>query len=332
MLINNFINTTQFNIIIIISFIFTLGIIFSNFYLKSFFSLCYSNEKTSIKHPPMIRGLGVWYIISLIPLYFLDTFIFQIHEWSLIFLSVLLGFFDDKYGITQKNKLIILFALWTFYKVFSLNFDLHEKLIFDYNLIIEILLFIFFILFFNQIDGINGLAGLTYITFVLSITYIAQLANFNLICLSMAFIYLVINLYGKIGIQGESGSFFMGCTSYLFVMNNLTGFEKIYSVFFVSPILIDLVTTSLLLIYIGHNLFKGHRENVYQKLSFELQSHSIVSFGFAFIQLLISIYIIYIWHKGINSIDVLILIFYVMLVCFILYTIRKILETKKNES
>ena len=45
------------------------GIKFVEFKMKFFFGTCFTNEKTSLYHKPMIRGLGLLYILALIPMF-----------------------------------------------------------------------------------------------------------------------------------------------------------------------------------------------------------------------------------------------------------------------
>ena len=307
-------------------FIFGLGLFISKNYLMFFFGICQSNEKTSIKHLPMIRGLGVWYLLSLMPFFFLNFEIFKLSEWVLLVGSVIIGFWDDKRGITQKKKLIVLFILWFLSEIILFDSNLSSITSYNSSFFLRLLLFIFFILFFNQIDGINGLASLTFLVFTLTILLFLNINKiiiiFYISSILMVMIYLIVNLRGKIGIQGESGSFFMGALSYLLVINNFLGYQVFYSIFLLCPILLDLVITSIYLFLKGKNLFKGHRENIYQKLTSKFQSHAIVSFGFTFLQIISSIYVIYFWNNGLLFDKKLYLTGIFMLTSFILYKIR----------
>ena len=129
-----------------------LGIMLANVKLKSFFGICVSNEKTSLYHVPMIRGLGILYIIALTPMFFTNDLL-STSEIILLIVSTLFGFYDDKYGITQIKKILFLTLLISLVYLFSSN---EENLSF-YNFFLNIFLFLFLTLFFNQIDGINGL-------------------------------------------------------------------------------------------------------------------------------------------------------------------------------
>jgi UDP-N-acetylmuramyl pentapeptide phosphotransferase/UDP-N-acetylglucosamine-1-phosphate transferase len=333
--VNNVINNLDINMFILFSsFIFLTGFTLSKFYLSSLFGICYSNEKTSIEHPPMLRGLGIWYLFAISPFFFFYNECFKLSEWFLIYGAVIVGFWDDKRGLSQKKKLVVLFVLWFFSECIFLNENLGVSSFFITDAVLRFSLFMFFILFFNQVDGINGLAGLTYLVFILSLLSIFILSsvfiNFYLACLLITIMYLIINLYGKIGIQGESGSFFMGVTSYVLIINSFDDFYALYSIFLICPILLDLVITSIYLYLQGHDLFKGHRENIYQKLTSKFESHAKISSVFALLQIIFSFYMIYFWNNGLAFDKIILLMLLCVMCSFFLYTIRlKINQSEK---
>lgn len=333
--INNNISNFEVNFYVLLSLLlFLVGFLLSKLWFRSLFGTCYSNEKTSIQHSPMIRGLGLWYIFAISPFLFLYNECFKSSEWFLIYASVIIGFWDDKRGLSQKKKLIVLFVLWFLSELFIINQNSSVFSFFTMDSILRLLLFIFFVLFFNQIDGINGMASLTYIVLVLSLLSIFSLSvlflNFYVTCLLMSIIYLIVNLYGKFGIQGESGSFFMGTTSYVLIVNTFTELKVLYSILFICPILLDLVITSLYLFIHGFNLFHGHRENIYQKLTSKFMTHSKVSFGFAAFQVIFSFYIMYFWNKGLQFDKIILLVIFFTLFSVCLYVIRLNLNLNKK--
>ena len=99
-------------------------------YLGSFFGKCVSNDKTSKFHLPMVRGIGIIFAFILILSSTLWGSVFSILEIIIVSSSTLIGFWDDKYGLRQKQKLfffLLIGCIWSFYNV---NF-----IIFDFNLI-----------------------------------------------------------------------------------------------------------------------------------------------------------------------------------------------------
>ena len=169
---NNFI---QFSIIIFLSVYFGIKLIPN--YLGSFFGKCVSNEKTSKFHLPMVRGIGIIFAIILIFSSILWGSIFSTLEIIIISSSTLIGFWDDKYGLRQKQKLFFFFLIgctWSLYNVTLTTFDIY----FFFNFVLHVFIFVFLVLFFNQIDGINGLASGT---FDLSFIYLLNWYKFSVI-------------------------------------------------------------------------------------------------------------------------------------------------------
>ena len=77
--------------------------------------------------------------------------------------------------------------------------------------------------------------------------------------------YLVINMNGKIGIQGDAGSFFMG--SFIAILyTKSTEWNELVLVFFIlGPIIFDVCGTTIIKIFYKINLTIGHKDNLYQK-------------------------------------------------------------------
>lgn len=256
-------------------------------YLATFFGECISNHKSSKFHSPMLRGLGIVFPIILITSSFLWGSIFNNFEIIIITLSTIVGFFDDKFGLNQKKKLLIFILigfLWAAYKSNLLINDIGSI----FNFLTSVFIFVFLVLFFNQIDGINGLATVTFMISVIILHFMGT----NLILLLPIFlsivVYLFINLAGKIGIQGDSGSFFMG--SFIAILSTKTvEFTKIGIIFFIfGPVIFDVCATTLVRIYYKIDLTLGHRNNLYQKLVSKYQNHTKVTFLFGLSQIILS--------------------------------------------
>lgn len=260
------------------------GIKFVEIKMQSIFGTCFANEKTSLYHKPMIRGLGLLYILALIPMFIFNEILLQ-SDIILIVISTIVGFYDDKYGISQIKKIFLLLVVIICLKFFYIDIDNFQIS----NFLIDIILFLFLTLFFNQIDGINGLAGSTF-----SITCLGILILFNdmimlqiivpIICVT--FIYLNINLRGKIGIQGESGSFFMGSVIFVLFQKFQNNFDWIYIFMFLVPVLSDVICTTIVRLFFVKNLFISHRKHLYQRLVEKNKNHVSTTVLFALIQIL----------------------------------------------
>ena len=102
------------------------------------------------------------------------------------------------------------------------------------------------------------------------------------------FISFFINLKGKVGIQGDAGSFFMGAFMAILFTKTIE-WPKIGIIFFiVGPVIFDVCATTLVRIYYKIDLTMGHRNNLYQKLVSKYQSHTKVTLFFGLLQLLLN--------------------------------------------
>ena len=262
--------------------IFYFSIITKRF--KTLFGECVSNNKTSLYHDPLLRGLGLIYLLPLIIIYEFTNISFLPGDIILIFTCTIIGFYDDKKGLSQKGKLIILslvfifFVYITFQNIENIN-DIYLETFLNY------LYFIFLVLFFNQIDGINGLATITFIITLIFISLIGLIFISFLPIFICMFIYLFFNLRGKIGIQGEAGSFFMGSLIYVLYKNTFVNFEFIYILVFLGPVLIDITATTVIRFIYRENLLEGHRNNLYQILVAKYKNHILVSTCYGLFQI-----------------------------------------------
>ena len=98
-----------------------LGIKLANSRFKNIFGTCLSNEKTSLYHEPIIRGLGVLYIFALSPIVFfieesvlLNDVILVVFSTLASVLSVLLGLVTALYIDLPPSSLIIGTAILLF--------------------------------------------------------------------------------------------------------------------------------------------------------------------------------------------------------------------------
>jgi len=272
-----------------------LGIKVANSKFKTIFGTCISNEKTSLYHEPLIRGLGILYLFALSPIIIFTEQSFSIHEIILIVFSTLLGFSDDKFGISQIKKIFLLIGIFSLIEVYFINY---EDFTFS-SFFLKVILYIFFTLFFNQIDGINGLAGSTFILscfgfFLLLNDLIITVVIVSIIVVTI--IYLHTNFKGNIGIQGEAGSFFMGSVVFILSQKINNSQDLIYIVMFLFPLLSDVISTTLVRLWYVKNLFLSHRNHLYQRLVNKNKSHFKTTACFATIQSLVILITIFFYN------------------------------------
>lgn len=259
-------------------------------YLTSFFGECVANDKSSKFHYPMIRGLGIVFPAILILSSILWESIFSNFEIFIITLSTMVGFGDDKFGLSQKSKLFVFLLIGFIWSLSKVNYVINDFEIF-FKFTLYIFIFVFLILFFNQIDGINGLAS---ITFLISLIFVHMNALNLLLCLPLFLCvgtYFLINLNGKIGIQGDAGSFFMG--SFIAILfSKSIALEKFGIIFLIlGPVVFDVCATTLVRIYYKIDLTKGHRNNLYQKLVSKYKNHTLVTLSIGLAQLLFNFFV-----------------------------------------
>ena len=260
-------------------------------YLSPIFGECVANNKTSKFHTPMVRGIGIIFPIILVLSSIIWGSIFTKFEILIIFLSTLIGFWDDKYFLKQKKKLFFFLFLgfvWSLYQVNLKNTDIN----FFIELITHNFIFVFIVLFFNQIDGINGLATSTFLICILFVI----LTGINLILLMPLIMcvvaYFVINMGGKIGIQGDAGSFFMGSFITILLVKTID-WDKSGIIFFIlGPIVFDICATTIIRACFKVDLTIGHKNNLYQKLVSRYQSHIKVTFSFAITQIVFGYFLL----------------------------------------
>ena len=267
------------------------------------------------------RGIGIFYILTLLPFFFNFRVIISLEAILLILSFSIIGFVDDKYDLKSKYKLFIFILISLLFNYFDIE---NKNEFLDINIqqyLGRTFLLIFLVLFFNQIDGINGLAGLTYTISILVISLFFGNIIYCLNFLSIIIIYLFFNLKGKIGIQGDSGSYFMATTFFILVLDSTSNFNPYYAIFFLCPIVFDIIATTSVRIFFKINIFKSHRNNLYQKIAFSKNNHLLSTFMFVSLQLIFSIIFIKFYKNNFYFLVIFNLIIYLIFV-YISYLIH----------
>ncbi len=255
---------------------------------------CKYNEKSSIFHPQMLKGLGIIYPISILPFYFFYEDILNIIDYLMLFSLAVLGLLDDKYDLNYKSKISIFLLISIFYNLYSIPINLYNDVMIG-DLLLKIFYFVFLIVFFNQIDGINGLAVLTFLVCYFFISFLGGILITFLPLIFFTIPYLIFNLRGKIGFQGDSGSYFLAGIIYLIILKSSIKLDYIFTIFILCPILIDLIATTLIKVFLKKNIFHGHRDNIYQKIASLKKNHLVSTFLFIFFQIIKSLLVVYLY-------------------------------------
>lgn len=267
------------------------------------------------------RGIGIFYILTLLPFFFNFRVIISLEAILLILSFSIIGFVDDKYDLKSKYKLFIFILISLLFNYFDIE---NKNEFLDINIqqyLGRTFLLIFLVLFFNQIDGINGLAGLTYTISILVISLFFGNIIYCLNFLSIIIIYLFFNLKGKIGIQGDSGSYFMATTFFILVLDSTSNFNPYYAIFFLCPIVFDIIATTSVRIFLKINIFKSHKNNLYQKIAFSKSNHLLSTFLFISLQFIFSIIFIKFYKNNFYFLVIFNLIIYLIFV-YISYLIH----------
>ena len=235
-----------------------------------------------------IRGGGIIFPISLLLAYFLFDFQYKWFVVSVIILS-LVSFLDDLYSLSSIIRFIVQSLV-----VFLLLFEL--------GLIRPFILlpFLMFMIVgglnaFNFMDGINGLTALYSIVTLSTLYYINQSilfidSGFILIPLIGVIIFSFFNVRDRaICFAGDVGSVSIAAII-LFLLFKLVIHTQDYFYFLLLLVYVfDSFATILKRKFNGENIFKPHREHLYQQLVHKKEwTHLQVSLLFATVQLIIN--------------------------------------------
>ena len=241
-----------------------------------------SHNKTTI------RGGGVIFPVALLLAYFLFDFQYTWFVASVLILSVV-SFLDDLYSLSNRIRFFVQFLA-----VFLLLFELDLIQLFWFFPVL------FFVLIgglnaFNFMDGINGITALYSMIALSSLYYINLIvqfidSEFILIPLLAVIIFSFLNIRKRaLCFAGDVGSISIAAII-LFLMFKLVIHTQNY--FYLILLLVyalDSGATILKRKLRGENIFKPHREHLYQQLvHIKELSHLQVSFLFAAVQLVIN--------------------------------------------
>lgn len=243
------------------------------------------NERSSHKKPT-VRGGGVIFPVAVL----LWALLFDHTVWyfvSAVLLMGILGFFDDRYSLSQLPRLIIqsLGVLLVLVEIGLLALPL-------FYAGIAFILIAGWLNTFNFMDGINGISVL-YAASVLIGVYLFK-DEIPEIQLSLVYtVGLSLIVFGwfnvrknAIAFAGDVGSLSMGLILAYFVSVLILSTGRWEFILFLSVYGVDSVLTILHRIKKRENIFKAHRSHLYQYLANEMKwNHLSVSGLYATLQL-----------------------------------------------
>lgn len=281
-----------------------IGVELLYFKIADFYNIIDKPNSRSSHTSITLRGGGV-----IFPIAILTACILGYVSWALtvaVLLVAIVSFIDDIKPLSQLPR-------------FASHAIAIGLVFYDLNLFTQALwlLPIVFILLigwvnaFNFMDGINGITVLYAFAAIISFSFLEinkeslpLLLTMGLSCCAFG----IFNVRKKAKtFAGDVGSISMALFLGYFMIKTILVSGQVGYLLFLSVYGIDAVITIFTRIKKKENILEPHRSHLYQYLANELgYSHILVSFMYAFIQLLINVLLIFLDSKGSLSLPIVI--------------------------
>jgi UDP-GlcNAc:undecaprenyl-phosphate GlcNAc-1-phosphate transferase len=243
-----------------------------------------------------LTGNTFFELLSINKKEFLNLFI-------LLFFAFLIGFLDDKIGVSANKKLFFLTVLiYTYLKIepnlviYNLNFSLFKYSINlgAYSLLFTTMCFLLFINAFNMFDGIDLQSGL-YSLFIIIILFILNKYLFIYLYFGIQIIFFLILNFKKKTFMGDSGTLLLSTLISFFIIKTYKTENYLYAddIFLLMLIPgIDLLRLAIFRILNRKHPFKADNEHLHHYLSskFSLIKTTIIIQALIIIPALVGIY------------------------------------------
>lgn len=186
-----------------------------------------------------------------------------------------IGILDDKFNLPRKVRLFVhafTSVSLVIYLVFQNYSSFYPKIILFFFLV---LIGISIINFSNFMDGIDGLVGGCY--FVIFFMAYLLVDTIYLPISASILAFLILNWYPSKLFMGDIGSTFLGSLFFTVILQCKTTEESIAFILFSFPLMFDAFICVIRRYKNGKNIFKPHRDHLYQRLKDNGFSHSNVS-------------------------------------------------------
>ena len=290
----------EYLIIILLLFVFLLAY----FKIADKYNIIDKPNHRSAHSEITLRGGGI--IFPIVFLLFLGSQIFHHNAVTAptnyiifgagLFAICVISFIDDVVALSNKIRIFFHFISVTLLLWFIDAF----RIIPIWALPLLFILIIGILNAYNFMDGINGITGLYSLITLCSLWYINQNivnlveGNFIIFPILACIVFLFFNFRKKAKcFMGDIGSIGIGfwIVSLLGLLIFDTG--EIKYLLFLTVYGIDVILTILERLKLKENIFDAHRRHLYQLLVNEKQqSHLLISFVYAFIQILINAVIV----------------------------------------
>lgn len=196
----------------------------------------------------------------------------------LLLFVFLIGFFDDKIGVSANKKLFFLsFLIFAYLKIepnlviYNLNFSLfkYSLNLGGYSLLFTTICFLLFINAFNMFDGIDLQSGL-YSLFIITILFILNKYLFIYLYFSIQIIFFLILNFKKKTFMGDSGTLLLSTLISFFIIKTYKTENSLYAddIFLLMLIPgIDLLRLAIFRILKKKHPFKADNEHLHHYLS-----------------------------------------------------------------
>ena len=296
---NNF--TNHLVNIFLISFSFLISNQLIKLFIKNFSKDFLDIPNTRSLHiAPVPRGAGLIFVLmtliscliymlikGLSPSYLIPIFSIPL---------VIIGVFDDILSVSSKIKYIfhIITAAIIFFNSRLLFYDGFKA---NFNAILLLSFFIFaitaFINFINFMDGIDGLVAGTMFISILTCFIKLNLEQPYLVLLFSLLAFIKWNWYPAKVFMGDTGSTFLAATNIGLISLSKNYFEALGLLLILSPCLLDACSCVIRRLFYKQNIFKAHRQHLYQRLVLNGIDQRKISIIYISSSLLIAISVLY---------------------------------------
>lgn len=285
---------------------------------------------------PTIRGGGIIIPISIILyLLFYNNPSQFLYFFSGVILVAIVSFIDDLIMLSSKTRLVThLLAL----ALMFFGLGLFETVSLQ-NILFLFFLTIFSIGFLNIYNFMDGINGITFLNALASYSTLLYLNNYYhnftdnhlLIVLILAVLLFGFFNFRKKAIcfAGDIGSITIGFSLLYFVLQLyiITENHLVFLIF--GTYLLDGGWTIVERIFRKENIFEAHRRHLYQLLVNDLKiPHLLVSSYYFFIQVLISIILIYLIGHEVNDIIAVVSVFIILSLAYFIIKMKVIRKIK----
>ena len=261
-----------------------------------------------------LRGGGIIYPIAYVIYLLLDVKNFVGH-WEFgvgLLLICTISFIDDVIDLSSKIRLVFHFISVTLLLYFLQAFQLLPI----WSIPILYILIIGILNAYNFMDGINGMSGLYSLVILGSLLYINESViqftqqDFIIYPLLASLVFLFFNFRKKAKcFMGDVGS--MGIAFWVIALVTLLIIEteQLKYILLLTVYGVEVTFTIMERLLLKENIFEAHRRHLYQLLANEKKvSHLVISTMYAFIQLVVNLFIINFEGSGISSFFIVITI------------------------